>query len=65
MDLARPSQPYLQKLSALLIVLQKSHFLLLASSLNFGSKIVIASQRQWWFSFVVQMRKSFFMKLVF
>jgi len=45
---------------------EKWRFLLLASSFNFASKLVMASQRQWWrFSFVIQMQSLFFMKLIF
>jgi len=47
-------QPYL-----FLCWWKKWHFLLLSSCLNFNSKIVMASQRQWWrFSFVIQMQTS-------
>jgi len=52
------------KLSALFVVLlvREWYFLLIANSLNFGSKIMIARPRQWWrFSFVKEMRNLFFM----
>jgi len=42
------------------------YFLLLASSLNFSSKVLIASQTQWWrFSFIIQMNNLFFKKFIF
>ena len=40
-------------------------YFVLVSSLNFGSTVVIATQRQWWrFSLVIQMQSLFFVKFI-
>jgi len=44
---------------------EKWHFQLLSRCFNFVSKVMIARRKQWWmFSFVIQMRSSFFMKFI-
>jgi len=58
--ISRSCQPYL-----LFCWEKKGHFVLLASSSNFGFKVVIASRRQCQrFLFVMQMRYLFFMKFL-